>query len=359
MNTSLFNTAAVALIGLALIGQCHPLEAAAPGLALAPLERGRGVRSASVSLVQGALETELSRRTDITLVERSHLEDVLKEARLQQSGVTNNKDATRLGQLLNAAYIVFGQIGHTDDRFHINLRVVDVASGQILRAETATWDGQAQRGQAIATLLAGRLAAAAVLLGPQPMVRFAGGQIQIGSTEGTLEQRPPHTVSLPPYELDRFETSALAFHNFLEKSGKRLAFPRHPERPAVGMSWHQATAFCATQGKRLPTEAEWEAAARQTPTAAVLRQPQPVHSAGTGPIHLHGNAAEWVQDWYDPTYYAASPDSAPAGPDYGDYKSYRGASWEEPGLGATSRNYHNPDRGGPHIGIRCARDAAD
>ena len=353
--------ALLGLFALVLPLIAPPLHATPPGLALAPLERGGGVRRAEAEALQGALEQAFGRQSGVALIERRRLEDVLKEARLQQSGVTRRQDAVRLGHLLNADFFVFGGVGRADGRYSLDLRLVEIESGRVLRAEEAGWDGTPGRGRAVAALLARRLAAAAALLGGQPMHRFAGGQARIGSDQGPPDQRPAHTVQLAPYELDRFETSALAFHAFLESQGETPPFPKDPGSPATGMSWHQAAAYCAAQGKRLPTEAEWEAAARATPRrpGPAAHKPRPVVDPGAakGPVHLHGNAAEWVQDWWDPAYYAASPADAPPGPERGDYKVYRGASWEEPELGPARRNFHNPERGAHHIGVRCARNA--
>jgi iron(II)-dependent oxidoreductase len=73
--------------------------------------------------------------------------------------------------------------------------------------------------------------------------------------------------------------------------------------------------------------------------------------------HLAGNVAEWVQDWWDLAYYAASPPADPPGPSEGDYRVVRGGSWSSPAdeLRASARAYSNPDKGAGYIGFRCAR----
>ena len=77
--------------------------------------------------------------------------------------------------------------------------------------------------------------------------------------------------------------------------------------------------------------------------------------------HLGGNVAEWVQDWWDPTYYGTSPTHNPRGPNTGDFRVVRGGSWNQPayGLRSSARSYHNPLKGAGHIGFRCAQAAAD
>ena len=74
---------------------------------------------------------------------------------------------------------------------------------------------------------------------------------------------------------------------------------------------------------------------------------------------LAGNVAEWVQDWWHPSYYGESPPADPQGPADGDYRVARGGSWNQPAdeLRSSARLYHNPDKGAGHIGFRCAQSA--
>ena len=151
---------------------------------------------------------------------------------------------------------------------------------------------------------------------------------------------------------------------------RRAALEEAADRPAVGMAWGSAKAYCEWVGKRLPTEAEWEKAARGTdgrrypwghmqPFVDIARYNlgttgwvsyhltlAPVTSGvsgmsirhglkeGTkspyGLYHMAGNASEWVSDWYDRNYYQESQKKNPQGPKEGDRKVYRGGSWEDP-----------------------------
>ncbi|GKS56575.1 hypothetical protein YTPLAS18_01020 [Nitrospira sp.] len=235
----------------------------------------------------------------------------------------------------------------------------------------------------------------AATAGHDNMVNIPGGEFVMGSHEHSDE--PTHKVVLDSFLIDIYETSNVRFKEFMKATGHPAPAywddPRlnKPTQPVVGVSWNDAAAFCKWEGKRLPTEAEWERAAKGPsgdshypwghsldPKKANYGQnvghTQPVDSypegvSGFGVYNMAGNVFEWVSDWYEPKYYKDSPALNPQGPNkgynfanQGPVKVLRGGSWLAPetSLHTSHRFWNQPDNNsyGVGLGFRCAKSAA-
>ncbi len=351
-----------------------------PQIALVPVKSAQGVPAALPAYTQALLEAELGRSGRFKLVERGRVQEVLEEINFQQAGVTAADKASELGSHLNVEKLFFTEVLRAASQYQLVVKVVDVATNEVIKVETETLGPRQEQIQAATRRLARRLIGASAALSPVPMLSLLAGQFQRGSSQPG--ESPPHVVSLSAFEIDRDEVSQAAYQAFVETRQGPQPPGEHPEHPVAMVSWTDASAYCQWQGKRLPTEAEWEYATRgpegrtypwgdAAPTASLARfggqYRGPVEGAALaagatpeGIRHLAGNVAEWVQDWWDPGYYAASPGEDPQGPAEGDYRVVRGGSWSSPAdeLRSSARAYFNPDKGAGYLGFRCARSLA-
>ena len=222
-----------------------------------------------------------------------------------------------------------------------------------------------------------------------PMVLVPAGEFTMGSDEGDDDEQPVHRVYLDSFYLDTFEVTNGRFAKFVAaiQSEPPWGFADqatpvvYAEQPVRWVNWLEATGYCLWAGKRLPTEAEWEKAARgpegrlypwgnEPPTAAHavfgLKEGEetvaPVgdHPLGRSPAGIHdlaGNLYEWVSDWYDDAFYATPPTHNPRGPVEGTTKGQRGGSYINSPyrLRAAFRTKADPTEHDPHVGFRCAQ----
>ncbi|MDC0721440.1 SUMF1/EgtB/PvdO family nonheme iron enzyme [Nannocystis bainbridge] len=249
-------------------------------------------------------------------------------------------------------------------------------------------------------------AEAGALFVAEPMLKIDRGRFTLGCRSRRdraceADERPASRVFLDSFAIDEHEVTwrdyaacvaaggceKIAVHRcevwtgdaFVRGAPLADAFMRE-DHPVVCATWAQAAAFCAWRDKRLPTEAEWERAARgpddrheypwgdapptcqraQTHECGPTTAPVGSHPAGRSPDGVHdlaGNASEWVADWYHPRAYARSHGHNPAGPDRGEVRVVRGGSfYDGPGYLRVSYRYGlSPQWGYGTVGFRCAR----
>jgi formylglycine-generating enzyme required for sulfatase activity len=245
------------------------------------------------------------------------------------------------------------------------------------------------------------------------MVRIPTGWFLMGSDKKVdrsayQPEFPQRKVYLDAYDIDKYEVTTVQYLKFV------LATDRPPlldwqydggnfqvsmaSHPVMHVSWHDADAYCKWAGKRLPTSAEWEKAARGEDGRIYPWGNQPAglsranfgRTGLSGPVRdrperlllyppiisvdkyenavspygiyqMSGNVAEWTADWYDPNYYKTAPDRNPKGPERGTQKAFRGGGWVDstPSVRPAQRNGADPTMKMNWLGFRCARDVRE
>jgi len=197
-----------------------------------------------------------------------------------------------------------------------------------------------------------------------------------------LDDRPVHKVKITAFLLDAKEVTHEQYEQFVKARKHRTPYhwqqgkvpPELAKISIYNVNWNDAKAYCEWKGGRLPTEAEWEYAARggkqaqifpwgDKPDAKAARygteagpgEPGKHPPNGYGLFDMSGNMAEWTNDWFEREYYKTSPPSDPAGPPTGQYKVIRGGAWSDPATRLTTffRNWVRPTQRSANIGFRC------
>ncbi len=223
------------------------------------------------------------------------------------------------------------------------------------------------------------------------MIEVPAGAFRMGSNTGAEDEKPERDVNMPAYQIDRYEVTVGEFREFARATNHKSSAESDGkpwnetwridnvgnrfDRPVRYVSWWDADKYCRWLGKRLPTEAEWERAARGTdgrsfawgnefdpsrvassadtmPAGYFLNNGSPI-----GAYDMTGNVWEWVNDWYRPDYYAQGANDNPQGPQQADQRAIRGGSFTNgpEDMRVTRRIKDDTGRSNRDVGFRCAK----
>jgi len=343
-----------------------------------------GLQDSEVRILTDRLQSELVKMGGYTVVERKKIEKVFEEQEFQMSGCVE-ECLIEIGMLLGAKQIVIGDVGKFGSTYTINARLVDATTGEIIRASDFDTDGSIEGllktgMQIIATELSRQRVSSSIkqsntILPEFDWVLVEGGTFQMGSDDGMDDEKPVHKVSLSDYYISKTEVTYNQYKIFCEATGRDNWFTdketldsnnwdvlfitnfncNKGDYPQVGLEQDDAIAFCDWLGRligktvRLPTEAEWEYAARggnkskgyeysgsnnidevawywrnsgdeyldgdYVNIRTYYSKYNPNNDCRLHPVaqkkpnelglyDMSGNALEWCSDYYNPTFYS-------------------------------------------------------
>jgi len=369
-------------------------------LAVMDLNCGTALNKENCVGLTNVVIDELVKIKKYTVIDRANRDKILSEAGYQQTGCVDNSCTIEMGRQLGVGKLVVGSITKIGETYLVNLQLLNVETAAVEISEKEMCK-KCEIDDLIAIIinttrkLMGEAPVPAPPGGTQPqpqvsgakggeMVRVPAGEFIMGSDSGGADEKPVHRVYLDEFFIDKYEVTNEQYLQCVSAGpcspNEKYGGFTDPQQPVVGVDWTQASTYCSWAGKRLPTEAEWEKAARGTDGRTYpwgegidcsranygdckhgktkLVGSYPSGASPYGAMDMAGNVWEWVADWYDEKYYASSPNQNPKGPSSGSYRVLRGGSWYN-GTGdlRSSDRFNNGPVGRYYYrGFRCARD---
>ncbi|MHC4779366.1 MAG: formylglycine-generating enzyme family protein [Planctomycetota bacterium] len=414
---------AVVLLSLAVVGGAwaEKMPLAVVAFDVRGVEEGKQIGSALGEIFSVKLGPYFR------IIERVQVARLVEEQKFEATDLVEDaKKATRLGKLLRAEFIMVGSLNKFGDSFLLVARIIKCSSGEQFKGGSALMKSLGDVSDAADKVIRSMgLKAEASVEGPPPppqglvlvrpglyrcerdralMVYVKPGSFEMGSEGIGPAEKPVHQVKVKGFFMDRTEVTNRSYARFLnmwgkdvDTFGKKMIYPDptvgltrrgevwtpvkgYEDHPVVRVTWFGAAAYAKWAGKSLPTEAQWEYAARgaegraypwgkAAPTGGLAvfgrRPPDRTLKCGIlkdgessfGVLDMAGNVEEWCADWFDPGFYDASPFENPVNDEGSDDRSVRGGTWyDSPSkLLSARRSHRKPNFSDDTLGFRCVK----
>jgi len=405
----------IILLVLAFITSSHSadqpkkINRVANMLAVFDLEIQGQVDKSLVRALTDSVRLEVVKAAKYKVIDRGNMDKILKEQAFQMTGCVAKECAVEAGQLLGVGKIIVGSLNLIGKTYYLTLTLVDVETGETVGIEEDICKCEVDDLIMASKRAAGKLMGVAVAeakvntsngtssevksaasdIEPE-MVLVKGGCFLMGDMFGDgdgffggSDEKPVHEVCVGDYYIGKYEVTQGQWKNVQGNTPSKFS-NCGDNCPVEQVSWNDAQDYISTLNQRtgktyrLPTEAEWEYAARSGGKSEKYAGGDNVDSVswygknsdnqthrvgqkkpnGLGIYDMSGNVWEWCQDWYDSDYYKNSPKENPQGPSTGSYRVLRGGSWSY--LAAAARaayrgSWGSPGRRDGYFGFRLAR----
>ena len=294
--------------------------------------------------------------------------------RAQQKGLSIIVNYDMSGKLENGDKVALAYTSNDGENYFI----INDAEGDVGQDVISGLDNEIRWLLIDKDFIAGKIVNFQIVTVPEGMVYVDGGKFTRWSKNDAQDELSEYYVSLKSYLMDKTEVTQREYRRVMGENSND--FSGCMECPVENISWHDANEYAKRVGKRLPTEAEWEYAARGGRFSeksqlysgsddidevawflANTKNKQPVGQKKPnqlGIFDMSGNVWEWCSDWYHNDYYFIAENFNPKGPEYGTEKVCKGGSWFSNDIYCTpSRRYKlNPDYKDTNFGFRCVKD---
>lgn len=388
---------ALCLLAAGIGAEDQPQKKVMNFLAVMDLNCGTALNKENCTALTNIVIDELVKLKKYTVIDRANRDKILSEAGFQQTACVDESCTIEMGRQLGVGKLVVGSITKLGTTYLVNLQLLNVETAAVDISATeeckCDLDGLISAVRNASRKLMGQSITQAEpqsqpvppagemppkpeeikfiaatpeqqKLCPPDMVYIPAGWFMMGcnsakDSQCDANEHPYHTVYLDAFYIDKYE--------YPNQSGAE---------PKAEVTWNDAQGICSSQGKRLPTEAQWEKAARGTDgrvypwgdymddekkNALKKKYISGTYSWNISPYGVYdisGNLWEWAADWYDANYYQSGPNRNPTGPASGQARILRGGSWRasRPGyLRASYRAGGTPVLRDTFLGFRCAK----